>query len=200
MTMTYTWVAMLLLSTLFAFTQNTSQDVSTASLEGASTAIELCLSMTGSICLWCGILEVLDQCGLSKKLAQCLKPLLKKLYPDTANDPQTLNHIATNVSANLLGLGNAATPSGIRATQHLSKHCKPSHIASPSLCLFIVCNTASIQILPTTVASLRAANGSQSPFEILPAVWITSTLSVTFAIVICKIFEKIWKQKKENPS
>lgn len=198
MTMTYSWVAMLLLSTVFALSQNTSQEVTRASLEGASSAIELALSMSGAICLWCGIMEVLDQCGLSQKLANILKPLLKKLYPDIAEDKQALHHIATNVSANLLGLGNAATPSGIQATQHLAKYCKPPHIASPSLCLFVVCNTASLQIIPTTVASLRSANGSQNPFEILPAVWITSTLSISLAILLCKILEKIWKPKKEQ--
>lgn len=196
MTMTYLWTGMIFCSVLFGFLNNTTQAVSNATLEGATSAVTLCISLTGTICLWTGIMEVLRQCGLAEKLAKLLSPLLGALYPDLKNDPQTMGHISANFSANLLGLGNAATPLGLQAVKGLSTHAKG--VATPSLCLFVVCNTASIQLIPTTIASLRSATGSQSPFEIMPAVWITSLLSLLVGISACKIGEKILSKKEKN--
>lgn len=196
MTMTYLWTGMLFVSVFFALCNGTSAQVSTASLEGATAAVDLCISMTGTICLWTGFMEVLRQCGLSEKLARAMYPLLKKLYPDVAQDPKVLGDIAANLSANLLGLGNAATPLGLEAAKGLSRKTAEKGVASPSLCLFIVCNTASLQVLPTTVASLRTATGSENPMEILPAVWLSSTLSVITGIFLCSRLEKIWHKKE----
>lgn len=193
MTMTYLWTGMIFFSVLFSLLQGTTQEVSNASLEGATTAVELCLSMTGTVCLWSGVMEVLRQCGLSEKLAKGMEPLLKRLYPETKTDQKTLENISANVSANLLGLGNAATPLGLKAAEGLAKHSTEKNTASPSLCLLVVCNTASIQLLPTTIASLRAATGSESPLDILPAVWLSSLLSVTFGITLCKLLQRFWK-------
>lgn len=193
MTMTYLWTGMIFCSVLFSLLQGTTQEVAKASLEGATTAVELCLSMTGTICLWSGVMEVLRQCGLSQRLARGMEPLLKRLYPETKKDQRTLENISANVSANLLGLGNAATPLGLKAAEGLSLHSPEKNVASPSLCLLVVCNTASIQLLPTTIASLRAATGSENPLDILPAVWLSSLLSVTFGTTLCKLLERYWK-------
>lgn len=189
MAMTYLWTGMMVVSVLFAFLTGQEAEVSQASLEGATSAIQLSISMAGILCLWSGMMEVMGQCGLAKKLAQGLSPLLKRLFPDANSD--TLSSISANMSANLLGLGNAATPMGLQAAKGLSTSAK-NGIATPSLCLFIVCNTASIQLIPSTVASLRAATGSQSPLEILPAVWITSFSSLTVGILMCKVFQHYW--------
>lgn len=197
MTMTYLVTFLLLLSVVCAFVTGNTQAVSQASLSGASAAVELCLSMTGVICLWTGVMEVLRQCGLAEKLAKLLYPLLKKLFPDVAQDQHTLAHISANFSANLLGLGNAATPMGLQAAKGLAKYSQ-NNTATPSLCLFIVCNTASIQLIPSTVASLRSATGSENPFEILPAVWLTSLGSVTVGIFACKFFEFLEKAKEKR--
>lgn len=198
MTMSYLWTTLLFFSVCFAFLNGTTAEVSTASLEGASSAVELCISMTGTICLWTGVMEVLRQCGLADKLAQALHPLLKKLFPDVAKDKEVLGNISANFSANFFGLGNAATPLGLQAVKGLASHCKDKSTASPSLCLFIVCNTASIQLIPSTVASLRSATGSENPFEILPSVWLSSTLSVTVGIALCKLLEKICNNKESH--
>lgn len=197
MTMTYLWTGMMVLSVVSALLTGKEQEVSAASLEGATTAINLALSMTGVICLWSGMMEVMRQCGLLEKLAKLLHPLLRKMFPDVAEDKQILGDISANFSANLLGLGNAATPLGLQAVKGLSTRAKQG-IATPSLCLFIVCNTASIQLLPTTIASLRSASGSANPFDILPAVWLTSLASITVGISVCKLCEKYCQTKETH--
>lgn len=192
MTMSYVWCGMIFFSVVFGLLNGTTQEVSAATLEGATTAVNLAISMTGGICLWCGFMELLKQCGLAQALAKCMKPFLGRLFPDVAKDDTVLGAISANVSANLLGLGNAATPFGIQAVRGLGTKAKGQ--ATSSMCLLIVCNTASIQLIPTTVATLRAATGSESPFDILPCVWIASSLSVCMGILLCKILEKVWKK------
>ncbi len=198
MIMSYLFTGMFLVSVLCAFLTGNTQAVSTASLEGATTALNLALAMAGVICLWTGVMEVMNQCGLSQALATLLKPLLKRLFPDVAEEGKVLGDISANVSANLLGLGNAATPLGIQAAKGLATHAK-NGVATPSLCLFIVCNTASIQLIPTTVASLRSATGSAAPLEILPAVWLTSLCSISVGIAVCKILEFLERKWKPCP-
>lgn len=188
MTMSYLLTLLFLCSLVFSLLTGRSQELATASLTGAQDALELCLSMAGILCLWTGIMEVLRQCGLADQLARGLSPLLRRLYPDAS--PQALGSIAANVSANLLGLGNAATPLGIQAAQALGQGC--NGVASHSLCLLVVCNTASIQLIPSTVTALRAATGSQNPMEILPAVWLTSLGALTLGILACQICGRLW--------
>ena len=161
-----------------------------AAMEGAAAAVELCLSMAGVLCLWMGVMEVMRRSGLSEGLSRLLRPLLKQLYPDFARDREVMDSISANVSANLLGLGNAATPLGIQAARRMSR--RTPGVASDSLCMLVVCNTASIQLIPTTVASVRAAAGCAAPFDILPAVWLASALSVTVGILAAKMMGRLW--------
>ncbi|MFI3254373.1 MAG: nucleoside recognition domain-containing protein [Eubacteriales bacterium] len=189
MTMSYLWTILLVISVFFAFITGNIEEVSFASIQGGQSAVELCFSMTGAICFWSGMMEVMRQCGLIEKLAKLLRPLLKWLFPDVAENQKTMGDISANISANFLGLGNAATPLGLQAAKGLATYSKGGR-ATDSLCLFIVCNTASIQLIPSTVASLRAACGSENPFEILPAVWITSLGSVAVGILLCRFFSR----------
>ena len=126
-----------------------------AALDGAQSALELSLSMAGILCLWSGVMEILNVCGLSRRIAALFRPLLRRLLPNASRDEETLAAVSANVSANLLGLGNAATPLGIQAARRMARDCGGT--ASDELCLLVVLNTASIQLLPTTVASVRAA-------------------------------------------
>ena len=162
-----------------------------AALEGASSAVQLALSIAGMLCLWTGVMEVMRQSGLADKLSALLFPVLRRLYPQAARDTQVMDAISANVSANLLGLGSAATPLGLEAARGLAR--RSPGVASDSLCMLIVCNTASIQLIPTTVASVRAAQGCAAPFDILPAVWLASALSVGVGILACKIFARLWR-------
>ena len=129
--------------------------------------------------------------SLPKKLARLLRPILRRLFPDFAGDRGTMDTIAANVSANLLGLGNAATPLGLEAARRMSR--RTPGVASDSLCMLVVCNTASIQLIPTTVAAVRMAAGSATPFDILPAVWVTSALSVATGILAAKLLSRLWR-------
>ena len=162
-----------------------------AAVTGAGDAVELCLSMAGMLCLWTGVMEVMRQSGLAGGLSRLLRPVLGRLFPNGAKDGAVMDSLSANVSANLLGLGNAATPLGIEAAKGMSR--KSPGVASDELCLLVVCNTASIQLLPTTVAAVRAAAGCRSPFDILPAVWLASALSVAAGIWACRLLSRLWR-------
>ena len=177
MAMSWIWGGMIILSLLFGAATGRMDAVSEAALSGAQSAVELSLSMAGVLCLWSGIMEIMRVCGLSEGLARAFRPLMRRLLPEASRDSETLAAVSANVSANLLGLGNAATPLGIQAARRMARGC--GGVASDELCRLVVLNTASIQLLPTTIASVRAAAGCKTPFDILPAVWLASVLSVT---------------------
>lgn len=181
MAMAWVWTIMVVLSLCFALATGNVDSLTAAALSGANTAIELCLSMAGVLCLWTGVMEIMNVCGLSQGLARVFRPLLRHLLPNASRDSETLAAVSANVSANLLGLGNAATPLGIRAARRMARGC--DGVASNELCLLVVLNTASIQLLPTTIASVRSAAGCSTPFDILPAVWVSSLLSVAAGLL-----------------
>ncbi len=191
MTMTIIWTGMIMISILCGLATGRGPDVAAAAVEGTSAAVQLALSIAGMLCLWTGVMEVMRQSGLADKLSRLLAPVLRLLFPQTAQDRSTMDSISANVSANLLGLGSAATPLGLEAARQLARNSPGT--ASDSLCMLVVCNTASIQLIPTTVASVRAAEGCAAPFDILPAVWLASSLSVGVGILACKLFAKVWR-------
>lgn len=185
MAMAWVWTGMVVLSLIFGVATGNLDAVAEAALTGAASAIDLSLSMAGILCLWSGVMEVMNVCGLSESLAKIFRPLLRRLLPQASRDAETLAAVSANVSANLLGLGNAATPLGIRAARRMARNC--GGVASDELCMLVVLNTASIQLLPATVASVRAAAGCSTPFDILPAVWLASTLSVAAGLVAARL-------------
>mgnify|MGYP002588846277 CR=1 FL=1 len=165
--------------------------VGAAALEGAGAAVQLCIAMAGVLCLWSGVMEIMSRCGLSGKLAALLRPALRRLLPRASRDPETLAAVSANVSANLLGLGNAATPLGIRAARRMARGTDGT--ADDELCRLVVLNTASLQLLPTTVAGVRAACGCRTPFDILPAVWLSSAISVTAGLLAARLLQRVWR-------
>ena len=181
------WGGALVLSVVYALITGEIEPTGAASLNGAGAAVEFILSTVGLLCLWSGVLEIMRRSGLTEMLARALAPLLRRLFPRASKDKAILSALSANVSANLLGLGNAATPMGIKAAQGMAGQGRPG-VASAELCLLVVINTASVQLLPTTVAAIRAANGAQSPFDILPAVWLSSAGSVLAGILAAKLF------------
>lgn len=136
-------------------------------------------------------MELMSRCGLSRKLAAALGPALRRLLPRASRDPETLAAVSANVSANLLGLGNAATPLGIRAARRMARG--QNGVANDELCCLVVLNTASLQLLPTTVAGVRAACGCRTPFDILPAVWLSSAISVTAGLLTARLLSRVWR-------
>lgn len=190
MAMSWIWTGMVLLSLFFALPGGCAGAVSAAALEGAAAGIKLSLSLAGALCLWSGLVKVMERAGLDRRLARLLSPLLKRIYPRAAKDDRAMGLICANVSANLLGLGNAATPLGVEAVRRMKGR---SDTASDELCRFVVMNTASIQLLPTTVAAARAAAGAGSPFDILPAVWAASLCSVAAGLAAAFFFGRVWR-------
>lgn len=191
MTMAWIWTGMAVLSILCGLATGRGELVAAAAVEGAQAAVELCVSIAGMLCLWTGVMEIMRRSGLAEGLSRLLRPVLSLLFPQVSGDRGVMDSISANVSANLLGLGNAATPLGIEAVRRMER--KTPGTASDAMCMLVVCNTASIQLIPTTVASVRAAAGSSSPFDILPAVWLASALSVGVGIAACKLLARIWR-------
>lgn len=192
--MTVIWTGMVSVSVLYGLWAGNGSAVAAGAVEGAAAAVELCLTMAGVMCLWMGVMEVMKRSGLAESLSRLLRPILRRLYPDFRRDRETMDAVSANVSANLLGLGNAATPLGIQAARRMAR--KTPGVASDSLCMLVVCNTASIQLIPTTVASVRLAAGCAAPFDILPAVWLASAISVAVGIAAAKIMGRLWRRKK----
>lgn len=184
--MSYILVFMVGISFVSAVCFQNTQQLSQAVTDGAYGAIELMISISGILCLWSGVMEIAKQSGLTDKLAVFFAPLLKKLFPDVKKDSKAFSYICMNVSANMLGMGNAATPLGLMAMKELKKDCE-GDVASDAMITFVVMNTASIGLLPTTVGAMRAMYASESPFDIIVCVWITSVVALCAGLMCSKI-------------
>lgn len=187
--MSVIWTIFLLLSVVTGLLRSNASDLSAAAMAGAGSGITLAIQLAGPLALWSGLSQVMAACGWSAGLARLLAPLLRRLFPSAWHDPATQEALCGNLSANLLGLGNAATPLGIRAVRRMALG--QNGIASDELCRLVVMNTASIQLFPATVASVRAGLGAAAPFDILPAVWVTSVCSVSVGL-LCARFLSRW--------
>lgn len=186
MAMAWIWTGMVALALLFGLINGTASQVAAAAMEGAGAAVTLSITLAGVICLWSGVMEVIRRGGLAAGLARLLRPVLSRLFPESRDNPDAMEAVSASVSANLLGLGNAATPLGIKAVQAM----KRGRAATNDQCMLVVLSTASIQIIPATVAGVRAAAGAHSPFDILPAVWITSACAVAAGTGIARFLAK----------
>ena len=191
MTMTALWVGMMLFSALWGAATGRAGAVGAAAAEGAAAAVTLALSMAGGILFWSGLTEALHRAGAMAWLSRRLRGVLGALYPSSREDSALAEDLCCNVSANLLGLGNAATPAGVAAARRLRGHAG-DETASDELCRLVVMNTASLQLLPVTVASLRASLGAARPFDILGAVWLTSILSQAAGLLAERALSRHW--------
>jgi len=192
MVMSFLWTGMVAVSLIAAVVLGNGAALSAAVPKGAQAGITLAISIAGSICLWTGVGKLLEQAGVTGKLSKLLRPLLGRIFPSVRTDSKLENYLSANVCANFLGLGNAATPMGIQAAQRLAKG--QNGIASDELCKLIVLNTASIQLIPANVAAVRAGLGCASPFDILPAVWITSLCSAGLGVTAAWLLGKVWRR------
>ena len=191
MVMSWVWTGILLVSVIASLLLGNGAALAAAVPKGAQAGLELALSLTGSICLWCGVGKLMEKAGLTSMLSQLFSPVLGRVFPSFRKDPILAGHLSGNVCANFLGLGNAATPMGIQAAQRLAKG---KDTATDELCRLIVLNTASIQLIPANVAAIRAGLGAGSPFDILPAVWITSVASAGMGLLAAWVFGRLCKK------
>lgn len=185
--LSWLWSVMILAAFGYGLCFGTTSTLSAAAMEGAENAIEIALTLAGPMCLWCGVGELMRRCGLREKLARVLLPVLGRLFPKLRENRDGFSALGANVTANLLGLGNAATPMGIEACKAMNDG---TGTATDEQCRLVVMNTASIQLLPTTVAAVRGSLGCGTPLDILPAVWLTSLCSVTVGLLLCRVLQK----------
>ena len=193
MVMSWIFTGMLLGSVLAAALSGKGGALSAAAVEGAQAGVKLALSITGAVCLWSGVGKLMEKIGLTAQLSRFLSPVLGRIFPSAKKDPQLAGSLSANVCANFLGLGNAATPMGIAAARRLKNPGEPT-LATDEMCRLIVLNTASIQFLPTNVAAVRSALGCPSPFDILPAVWVSSLLSASLGVLAAWCLGRAWKR------
>ena len=193
MILSWIWTGLIGISILFSLLLGRGSELSAAVLAGAQSGVTLAISLAGSLCLWSGAGKLMTRLGLTESLSRLLRPMLIRLFPETRTDSDTAGFLSANICANLLGLGNAATPMGIAAAKGLRDPARPD-CATDSLCRLVVLNTASIQLIPSNVAAVRLGLGCAAPFDILPAVWITSFCSAGLGLLAAVILGKVWKK------
>ena len=172
----YIGAIIIIFSTVFAFFSGRIDDILSSLLSGGSDAINFCLKTSGSICFFSGIMNVAQKSGLTDLFSKIFKPIIKFLFPTAFGESEIENAICMNIASNVFGLGNAATPMGIKAVELMRKK-KDLNSPDRSISAFVVLNTVSVTLIPTTVASMRAAAGSDYPFSITPYILITQTVS-----------------------
>ena len=187
--MSWTCTGLVLTSFVFSLFTGQGHALAASTLQGAQAGVTLAISLAGAICLWTGIGKLLEQTGVTGQLARFLRPVLNRLFPSTKEDAALAGDLSANICANLLGLGNAATPMGISAARRM----KQGDAATDELCRLIVLNTASIQLIPANVAAVRSSLGCASPFDILPAVWVTSLCSAALGVAAAWLLGRVWK-------
>lgn len=184
----YIWFGMLVMSVLCSLFTGRTAELSRAVTDGADKAVRLVISMAGVMCLWTGILKIAEKSGVTGKISALLAPVIKLVMPECRNNKKAMEAVSANITANIFGLGNAATPLGLKAMKELQKTNRLINSPDNSMVMFVVINTASLQLIPSTIAAMRQAAGSEQPFAILPYIWITSILTLITGIMLAKIF------------
>ena len=189
MAMTWIWTMLTGGGILCALLLGNGAALAAAIPRGAQEGVTLALSLGGSLCLWSGVGRLMEALGITGLLSRLLRPFLYRVFPESREDSLLAQSLSGNICANFLGLGNAATPMGMDAARRL----RQGDTASHSLCRLIVLNTASIQLIPANVAAVRSGLGCQTPFDILPAVWLTSICSAGLGLAMAVLLGKVWK-------
>ncbi len=188
--MNYVWGFLMVVAIVCGMITGRTAGVSEAVLSGGSKGVELCITLLSMMVLWGGLTAIMQQSGLSSLLGKLLSPVMKRLFPELKNEPKARNAIAMNVAANMLGLGNAATPLGIKAMKELSRVNNGSKAASNSMVTFVVLNSVSVQLIPTGLMILRKQFGAVNPGDVLTAVWFASIGSAFVGIVLALLFNR----------
>lgn len=185
----YIWAGMIVLSFVAGLLNGNIESVTKGAIEGCAEGVTLCISMLGIMCLWTGLAKIAERSGLIGIFSRLLRPVMKLLFPRLKGDSPAVSAMVMNIVANFFGMGNAATPLGINAMKELQKINQDDE-ASDEMCTFAVLNTASIQLIPSTLISLRQTFGSENPGIVIVPVWIVSVMAVCCAVISAKIFEK----------
>lgn len=184
------WPFFIIVSFIYAIYTGNISNINTSIFSSAEQTVNLCITFIGTICLWNGIMNIAIKTSLINKLTKFLNPLISFIFPEIKNDKEISKQISMNMVANILGLGNASTPLGLKAMDSMQKENKDKTKLNNSMAMFILVNTASLQIIPTTVIAIRSSLGSTNPSRIILAVWIATITAFTTAIIAGKILSK----------
>lgn len=186
----YIWFILIFLGILVAIFTGNGAEISTTIVESADSTVKFIIGLVGIMCFWCGVMKIAEKSGLTQKLARLMKPLLKFLFKDAGKDEKALGAIVMNLTANMMGLSNAATPFGIKAMEEMDRLNPNKGRASNDMALFLVMNAACIQLVPSTIILIRAAAGSSNPGAIiLPAILSTASAAIV-GVICCKILQR----------
>ncbi|MFI3324628.1 MAG: nucleoside recognition domain-containing protein [Clostridia bacterium] len=186
----FIWMAMIVSSVLYSILTGSVSQTSQELLQGGTTAVTITIGLVGAMAFWLGITELAVKCGITKKISTFLKPIIVFLFPEHKNNTLISEKITLNITANLLGLGNAATPLALDAMKEMQILNKNKDTPTKSMILFVLINTASLQILPTQIATLRLNYGSEEPFSVLIPIWLVSLCTLVFVIIVCKFIQR----------
>lgn len=194
----YIWVGLLLVGFIAGIFTGRIDQVTKAAMDSAQSAIVVCFGLLGVMCLWTGLMNIAEKSGLVNAIGRLVRPLLRFLFPDIPKDHPALGAIVMNLVANFLGLGNAATPLGIKAMNELQSLNTDKKTATDSMCMFLVLNTAAIQLIPANIIALRTAEGAKKPTDIIVCIWIASICATIMGVISAKLLSKAWNDKKES--
>ena len=186
----YIWFVMIFMGLLVGIFTGNGEGISNVIIGSIDTTVTFVIGLVGLMCFWCGVMKVAQNSGFTEKLAKLMRPLLKLIFKDAAKDEKALGAIVMNITANMMGLGNAATPFGIKAMQEMDRLNKEKGVASNDMSLFLVLNAACIQFIPSTVISIRAASGSDNPGSIILPALIASTIAAVTGVILCKFLQR----------
>jgi spore maturation protein A len=188
----YIWFFIVVIGIAFGIITGRGDLVSKGIVKSADSTVELVVGLAGLMCLWCGVMKIAERSGLTDRLAKVLKPILRLIFKNAAKDEKALGAVVMNLTANMMGLSNAATPFGVKAMEEMQKQNSHKDSASNDMVLFLVLNAACLQLVPATVISIRAACNSSNPAVIIfPAVIATGTAALV-GILVCKILQRFF--------
>ena len=188
------WPIIIIISYIYAVFTGRINEVNASIFNVSKTALNLSLTLVGNMCLWCGIIKIIESTKLINILIKALRPILNFLYPNEKNNKDVMEDISINMVSNIIGIGNASTSSGLKAMEKLKEENGNSNKLTNSMTMLVVLNTTSIQIIPTTVLSIRASLNSENPAKIIIPIWISTLVGTTIAIILTKIIIKLDKK------
>lgn len=191
--MNYLWAGMLLVGIVYGCLTGRTAEITQAALDSAGEAISLCITMTGIMCFWVGMMRIAEKAGMIRKMASKMEPVLRFLFPDLRHETRAKEYIATNMIANIFGLGWAATPAGLKAMEELDRvapQMGENRIATKEMCTFLVINISSLQLIPVNMIAYRSQYGSADPTAIVGPAIIATCISTLVAVAFCKIMQR----------
>lgn len=191
----YIWPLIILCSFIYAIISGNIENLNNSIFESLEEVITLSMTLVGTMCLWCGLMEIVKNTSTMDKMTRVLRPILVWLFPDAKNNEEAMENISMNTISNIFGLGNAATPAGIKAMESLDKSNMDKRKLSDSMMMLIVLNTTSIELIPTTVIAIRASLNALNPASIIIPIWISTIIGTLTGIISTKILIKRSKNR-----